>query len=70
MERQEYEMEYRCANCGQKFKVLIRKGEPARGAAGTCPNCGAASGRPGIGHHEMTWPSNPLSVGNQEILHG
>lgn len=70
MERKEYEMEYRCANCGHVFKVMLRQGVPAKGASGPCPNCGVGSGKAGIGEHEMTWPSNPLAVGSQEILHG
>ena len=70
MERAEYEMEYRCANCGHIFKVKLRKGLQAKGASGECPNCGVISGKSGIGEHEMTWPSSPLAVGSKEILHG
>ena len=70
MERQEYDMEYKCANCGKIFIVKIRKGATAKGASGPCPNCGIASGKPGIGVHEMTWPSQPFAVGGREILHG
>jgi DNA-directed RNA polymerase subunit RPC12/RpoP len=68
-EREYYEVEYRCANCGHIFKQQLRKGVEARGAAGECPNCGVKSGKPGVGHHEMTWPSTPLHSG-QQILHG
>lgn len=70
MERQYYEMEYKCANCGAIFKIKIPKGQPAKGKGGECPTCGVGSGKPGIGEHEMTWPSTPLAVGNREILHG
>ncbi len=69
-ERKDYEMEYRCANCGHVFKVSLRKGAQGKGAAGECPNCGVKSGKPGIGEHEMTWPSTPYAVGNKQILHG
>lgn len=69
-ESQHYEMEYKCANCGHVFKVQLRKGITARGAAGECPNCGIKTGRAGVGEHEMTWPSERLAVGNKEILHG
>ena len=65
-----FEMEYKCANCGNIYTVELRKGTAAKGAGGNCPNYGVASGKAGIGEHEMTWPSRPLAVGNQEILHG
>jgi DNA-directed RNA polymerase subunit RPC12/RpoP len=68
-EREYYEIEYRCANCGKIFTKQLRKGTEARGQAGECPNCGVNSGKPGVGHHEMTWPAMPIS-GGKEILHG
>ena len=70
MERQEYEVEYKCGNCGHLFKVNLRKGLPAKGAAGDCPNCGIPSGKPGIGEHQMVWPEAKFAVGGREILHG
>lgn len=70
MERQDYEMEYRCANCGHTFKVKLRKGSTARGNSGPCPNCGVKSGLPGIGEHQMVWPEQKFQVGGKEILHG
>ncbi len=70
MERGTYEMEYRCANCGNVFKKTLQKGKKAKGASGPCPNCGVDTGQSGIGEHEMTWPTRPLHVGGKEILHG
>jgi len=63
-----YKMQYRCANCGHLFDAQVRKGSPARGASGSCPNCGMATGKPGVGHHETVLPN--MTVGNKEILHG
>ena len=68
MNESEYEMEYRCANCGHTYKIVLRKGVLARGAGGECPQCGVSSGKAGVGHHEMTWPQTPF--GGKEILHG
>lgn len=61
-----YKMTYRCANCGHEYTMEIRKGSPARGAGGQCPNCGMASGKPGVGHHETVLPT----VDGKQILHG
>jgi rubredoxin len=65
-----YKMRFKCANCGFLFEVNIRKGNPANGAAGICPNCGVRSGRSGIGHHEAVYPSDTMNLGDKEILHG
>lgn len=70
MEREYYEMEYRCANCGHIFTKQLPKGQQAKGASGKCPHCGVDSGKAGIGEHQMTWPERPLHVGSKEILHG
>ena len=61
-----YKMTYRCANCGHSYDVEVRKGTAAKGAGGTCPNCGVASGKPNIGHHETVLPT----VDGKQILHG
>jgi len=48
-----YLMEFICANCGHKFSKQIRKGTPAAGQAGICPNCGVRDNTSGVGGHKV-----------------
>jgi len=48
-----YTIEFLCANCGLKFAKDVRKGTPARGQAGNCPNCGVKDNTAGVGGHKV-----------------
>jgi len=48
-----YLIEFLCANCGQRFEKQIRKGTPAAGQAGICPNCGVRDNTSGVGGHKV-----------------
>jgi len=48
-----YFMSFKCSNCGHVFEVQIRKGTPAHGQAGPCPNCGVRDNTSGVGHHSV-----------------
>jgi len=48
-----YLMNFQCANCGNQFDKQIRKGTPAHGQAGICPNCGVRDNMSGVGQHKI-----------------
>jgi DNA-directed RNA polymerase subunit RPC12/RpoP len=48
-----YMMNFECANCGHKFEKQLRKGTPAQGQAGICPNCGVRDNTSGVGGHRV-----------------
>ena len=65
----QYGMKFECANCGHLFEVAIRKGVPASGQAGICPNCGVRDNTSGVGGHRIIKANeseNP--TGGREIL--
>ncbi len=67
-----YFMKFKCSNCGYSFEKQIRKGTPARGQAGICPNCGVRDNTSGIGQHEVirdNQSDNPTG-GRQMLMEG
>jgi DNA-directed RNA polymerase subunit RPC12/RpoP len=44
-----YDVEYQCSNCYHKFNKKLKKGTPAKGAGGVCPNCGCKDGQEEVG---------------------
>jgi len=64
-----YLMNFECSNCGHRFQKQVRKGTPAHGQAGPCPNCGVRENMPGVGQHKVirdNQSDNP--TGGREIL--
>jgi DNA-directed RNA polymerase subunit RPC12/RpoP len=64
-----YLMKFRCANCGHQFEKEVRKGTPAHGQAGPCPNCGVRDNMSGVGHHQVirdNQSDNP--TGGRQVL--
>ncbi len=53
VEPNHYLIEFLCANCGNKFEKQIRKGTPAMGQAGPCPQCGVKDNTAGVGGHKV-----------------
>lgn len=67
-----YLMNFECANCGHKFERQIRKGTPAHGQAGICPNCGVRDNVAGVGGHRVIKANeseNPTG-GRQVLMEG
>jgi len=65
----QYLMNFQCANCGSKYEVILRKGVPAQGQGGICPNCGVRDNTAGVGGHKVIKANeseNP--TGGREIL--
>ena len=48
-----YLITFQCANCGERFEKQVRKGTPAHGQAGICPNCGVRDSTSGVGQHKV-----------------
>jgi len=44
-----YRLWFRCTNCGVVFQYDLHKGIPAVQMTGSCPQCGAKSGKPTFG---------------------
>ena len=64
-----YLIEFRCANCGQTFEKQIRKGTPAHGQAGPCPNCGVRDNVAGVGGHSVIRANESTDpTGGRQIL--
>jgi len=65
-----YLLNFICANCGHKFEKQIRKGTPASGQAGICPNCGVRDNMSGVGQHKVIRDneSSDPTGGRQVIL--
>jgi predicted RNA-binding Zn-ribbon protein involved in translation (DUF1610 family) len=49
----QYEIDFRCPNCGTVFSRTIQKGVQASGMGGVCPYCGVKDGQPQIGRFEV-----------------
>lgn len=68
-DKNHYLMKFRCANCGYEFERQIRKGVPAPGQAGVCPNCGVRDNVAGVGQHKIIMANeSPSPTGGREIL--
>jgi DNA-directed RNA polymerase subunit RPC12/RpoP len=67
-----YNMSFICANCGHKFEKQIRKGTPANGQAGICPNCGVRDNVSGVGQHRVIRDNESADPtgGRQVLLEG
>ena len=67
-----YTMNFICANCGHKFERQIRKGTPANGQAGICPNCGVRDNVSGVGQHKVIRDNESADPtgGRQVLLEG
>lgn len=62
-----YLIEYECINCGSRFTKQLKKGTPAHGHAGNCPNCGV--GEQKIGQHKVIRANESLEpLGRRQIL--
>ena len=69
VEPNHYLMEFLCSNCGTKFEVQIRKGTPAAGKAGICPNCGVRDNVAGVGQHKVIRANESQDpTGGRQIL--
>lgn len=45
----QYEIKFRCPNCGTIFSKILKKGDAAQGRGGYCPKCGVRDGTPHVG---------------------
>ena len=51
--KHQYNISFRCPNCGVIFERLIQKGVEALGRGGVCTNCGVKDGAPKVGQFKV-----------------